>query len=1355
MADPVPATPVIGAMGPYQPEAEKIESYLERLELYLAANSIPEGRRVPAILTIVGATTYELLRSLVAPALPQTKTYAQLVETLKKHYSPTPVVIAERFHFHRRSQHPGESIAEYMAELRRLSVHCEFGDYLNQALRDRLVCGLRSETIQKRLLSEVDLDLTRALSLAQGQEAADRNVKSLKGAEGDIKNVPKSASPPRSAPPRHAAAAPKKPCYRCGRGNHTPSECRFREAECHNCGKKGHIAPVCRGSKQANAAPHPRRNRPSKPKPASTKWMAEEPASATSPDGDEEDLPIFAMTSPSTPMHVELLLNNKVVSMEIDTGAAVSLISEEKLHDLFPETVPRETNVTLKTYTGERIDMVGEVDMAVQYGDQKKDLVLVVVAGSGPVLLGRNWLQEIRLDWKKIGSLAVNHNSFNTLESVLKRYSAVFKDELGGIHPQKAKLIVKPEATPKFHRPRPVPFALKGAIEEELSTMEAKGIIEKVTHSDWAAPIVPVPKRDGKIRICGDYTVTVNQALAVDQHPLPKPDDLFAALAGGQKFTKLDLSQAYFQLSLDEESKEFVTINTHKGLFRFNRLPFGVSSAPAQFQKVMDEILQGIPKCMCYIDDICITGANTAEHLRILAQVLQRLEEHGVRIKRSKCQFLADSIDYLGHKIDATGLHAISEKLDAITQAPVPTNVTELRSFLGLLNYYRKFLPNLATLLQPLNELLQVHRKWKWSAECTTAFQKAKKLLTTSRVLVHYDPVLPIRMAADASAYGIGAVISHRLSNGEEKPIAFASRTLSSSERNYAQIEKEALALVFGVRKFHQYLYGRKFTMITDHRPLTTILGPKKGIPPIAAARMQRWAVQLAAYSYDIEFKSTKDHGNADALSRLPLKIQGPEGMSTPSVYNTQQIASLPTSSTEVEQATRRDPVLARVLQYTRKGWPDQVSEEVTVFKNRKHELGTEGDCLLWGARVVIPTKLRDRMLKDLHRDHPGVVRMKAIARSYMWWPGLDKALEKVARSCVACQAVKQTPANAPLHPWTWPDRPWQRVHIDFAGPFQGKMFFLAIDAHSKWGEIFEMTQTTTTKTIALLRQLIATYGLPEQIVSDNGPQFISEEFREFTRGNGIRHIRCAPYHPASNGLVERFVRTFKEAMKASKNDGLPLSHRLQNFLFTYRTTPHATTKKAPCALFLGRQLRTRLDLLRPNLQDTVLEKQSIQKSQHDQHAKEREMEVGQTVMVRNLRPGEAWIPGVVVRKLGPVSYLVDVGEGKVWKRHVDHLKVRELPTPENSTSEGTSDLAQFPSPEVTTGTPVVPEVTLPDGRDELSPSTPVANPVGTNTNPPETEPEHTNSPSNHSQTREPYPTRIRRKPDRYHDEYH
>ena len=316
-----------------------------------------------------------------------------------------------------------------------------------------------------------------------------------------------------------------------------------------------------------------------------------------------------------------------------------------------------------------------------------------------------------------------------------------------------------------------------------MTSWNQRVFIAKVATSDWAAPIVAVPncKKDGTYRLYGDYKVTTNSVLEVEQYPLPNPTDLFASLAGGKSFTTLDLPQAYQQLLLDDDSKKYTTINTHKGLYQYTRLPFGIASAPAIFQKTMDTILQGIPHVCCYLDDILVTGKDDAEHLQVLEEVFCRLEKHGLRLKREKCSFMKSSVEYLGHRIDATGIHTLPSKLQAIQDAPEPQNVAQLRSFLGLLNY-GKFIGNLSTLIHPLNELLKMDNPWNWTQECAKAFVDAKEALTSSTVLAHFDPKLPITLAGDASSYGIGAVISHVYPDGSERPIAFASRTLTKSE---------------------------------------------------------------------------------------------------------------------------------------------------------------------------------------------------------------------------------------------------------------------------------------------------------------------------------------------------------------------------------------------------------------------------------------------------------------------------------------------------------------------------------------------------------------------------------------------
>ena len=771
------------------------EAYLECFDLFIQANGVADEKKVPVFLSVLGGKTYSLLRNLLSPALPKDKDLAELVTELKNHFEPKKVVIVERFNFYRRNQQVGESIATYVAELRRLATDCAFNAHLNEALRDKFVCGLRSEATQRRLLAEKELTFTKAVEIAQGMEAAARDTQLFKSNGGPINKL-SQPNEPETVAKVDKLDNPAKPCYRCGKSNHLASQCKFKEATCHKCQKKGHIASVCRSGQatQGKGRRPPQGRRASR-----TQWV--DCNSSEQEDGADK-LTIYRVSkSPAHPITVELEINQKRLTMEVDTGAAVSIISMDTYQKLFLDTKLNSSNLRLKTYTGEPMPVSGELDVEVHYGSQVCTLSLTVVEGSGPSLLGRDWLCHLTLDWKTIG-LATLDMSRTQVEALQKKYKDVFSPGLGILKNFKAHISVKQGARPVFHRPRSVPFALKEAIEVELARLESEGVIEKINQSDWAAPIVAVPKSDGRIRICGDYKVTVNPHIEPDRHPLPKPEDLFASLAGGKKFTKIDLSHAYLQMMLHDESKKYMVINTHKGLYQYSRMPFGISSAPAIFQRAMDNILQGLPNVLCYLDDILITGATDQEHIHNVEEVLKRLQDHGIKLQNSKCTFLAKSVEYLGHVIDDKGLHTSSKKVAAVQEAPLPRNQQQLRSLLGLLHYYGKFIPNLATLLHPMNQLMKLGSNWHWSSECEQAFAQAKKLLSSAEVLAHYNPSLPLRLATDASAYGIGAVISHIFPDGTERPIAYASRTLSNSEKRYAQLEKEALSIIFGVQKF-------------------------------------------------------------------------------------------------------------------------------------------------------------------------------------------------------------------------------------------------------------------------------------------------------------------------------------------------------------------------------------------------------------------------------------------------------------------------------------------------------------------------------------------------------------------------
>ena len=346
-------------------------------------------------------------------------------------------------------------------------------------------------------------------------------------------------------------------------------------------------------------------------------------------------------------------------------------------------------------------------------------------------------------------------------------------------------------------------------------------------------------------------------------------------------------------------------------------------------------------------------------------------------------------------------------------------------------------------------------------------------------------------------------------------------------------------------------------------------------------------------------------------------------------------------------------------------------------------ELSVEQGCLLRGNRVVIPSQGRKEVMELLHEGHQGGTRMKALARSFVWWPGLDGDLESVVKDCDKCQSTRHSPPQAPLHPWEFPAAPWERLHADFAGPFLGQMFLIVVDAYSKWLEVVPMSSATTNTTIERLRTIFATHGLPRVLVTDNGAQFTSSEFRAFTRGNGIKHVYSSPYHPATNGLAERAVQSFKEHMKRLPTGTIP--EKLARFLFWYQLTPHSTTGVPPAELLLGRRPRSKLDLLKPNLTETVEAKTAMQMKHHDTHTRARSFQVEDNVYVKDFPNSRNWQPGKIIEIRGPLSYHVELLDGRIVRRHVDAIRDRASDTRYDSVD---TDL-EIPPPE-TSETPTI-----------------------------------------------------------------
>ncbi|XP_029347897.1 uncharacterized protein K02A2.6-like, partial [Acyrthosiphon pisum] len=598
-------------------------------------------------------------------------------------------------------------------------------------------------------------------------------------------------------------------------------------------------------------------------------------------------------------------------------------------------------------------------------------------------------------------------------------------------------------AIPKFFKPRSIPLALKSKVESEIDRLIDNNILTPVNYSEWATPIVPILKPDGTVRICGDFKITINPVLEGTEYPLPKIEHLYANISGSKYFSKIDLKDAYQQMVIKESDRKYTTINTHKGLFSYTRNPFGIKSSAGEFQKAMEISTTGLEGIGIFQDDIIVAGKTVEEHNNRLKKLLNVLSEVGLRVKQNKCSFLKNSIEYLGHKIDEHGLHTLTKHINAIQSALVPENKTIA-----------------ADILKPLYSLLRQEKKWLWSPECDQAYNNIKKMLISSPVLAHYDQKLPIKLTVDSSSYALGAIISHTYPDHSERPIAYASRVLSNSECKFPQIEKEGLAIIFGVQKFYDYLYGRKFTLVTDHKPLIHIFGKKKGIPIYAANRLQRWAYVLS--SFDFEIKYIKSEGNtADFLSRIKTN----QCNNNINEYDDAHInfiheqSPFPLDWHKIKIETKRDPITSRVLHATKTGsWSNDfsINSELNSYNTRKIEITAEQDCLFWGYRVIIPTKFRKSILTELHSCHIGMSSMKSIARSYFWWPSIDKEIEDMARNCNECINARPNPPKSVLTPWKWPQRQWTRVHCDFLRPYKNKTFLIIVDATTKWLEVFQ-----------------------------------------------------------------------------------------------------------------------------------------------------------------------------------------------------------------------------------------------------------------------------------------------------------
>lgn len=1288
-------------------------------------NAEIEGMRRKILIHLMNSMDthmFSKIKNLIAPRNLIDESLDSIENVLTAHMAPKPTILSERHMFYTMKQRMGEETGQYVTKLREQAIKCMFEqNQLNERIRDQFVCGIQSVEAREALLGENinELTLERAYERTIAIERSRKEAQTLGSTHQSINAV-------RNRQFKKPAKKDSVVCDVCGKKGHVSSRCR---AQCYHCNEYGHIKRHCPTlPKSAPAKTQNRRYRRDsrggvqfKRTLNSVVLEENEPGEFYSIDCSDQfdilnvhehdssmcndfnadfnadivaDINTLSEISAdinkiSTKPLLKLKINDRIFLMEIDSGACVSVCSKAALEQAGVRFTIRDCNTRLNVANGQKIDVLGKARVCVCLnGVTRSDLELYIVDGEFPALFGRSWICKFfGEDWmvRLLSGLnkPVEHRTqdldssdvrvvklsdtdgdlrLRSVAELLK--SPVFEDGLGQVKGVKIRLKLREDARPISEPTRRVPFAIKDKLEIEYKRLIDQGVLIDVKDSPWGTPVVPVPKGE-TVRVCGDYTRTLNKVMDLKQYPLPTIEECFSKVAGGTKFSKIDIRQAFNNLLIAEEDISLTTLNTHIGQKAWTRIPYGLNNSGAYFQEAMDQILANIPMVSCRVDDIIVSGTDDDDHLVNLNKVFRRLERHGLKVRPEKTVLMVEEVIYLGHRINKNGVSPVKSKVEDLIKTPEPNDVKQLTAFLGAVSYYRRYLPDLATITAPLEKLRSSKVTWRWTDEEQSAFGKLKKLLASDHVVACYNPKLPIKVETDASKVGLGAVISHIMIDGSEKPIEYASRKLSQSEVRYSQIDKEALAIVWAVRRFHYYVYGREFELITDHMPLTHIFNRNKGISEMSSNRLSRYALILMNYNYTIRYRNTKQHANCDMLSRLPQPgVEDNVSDEYADIFAMNMDDSF-IDARLIARETKKDPILSKVSMYVLDGWPivkpDNLNSELSAFWERRDYLSLELDCLTWGNRVIIPLSFRTAVLKMLHSSHVGMAGMKNVARSYIYWPGIDRDIEQLAKTCLACNKFATSQPKTKDHPWIRPTQPWQRIHVDFA-QFQEKHWLLLLDSFTKWPEVIKMEQTKAPDTIRVLRDIFSRFGLPFTMVTDNGPQFTSYEFRLFVDSNGIKHICSPTYSPKSNGCVERLVGTWKRSMKKTFETCKDLDLNNAQFLMNYRNTPNTVTGIAPAVRLLNRTLRSRLHQLRPSDRQIKegLHTEREEKVMEGQRS-ERKFEESEPVWAQ-INNDKVWHP-VTVTKEYPNSPMYDVSyKNRIIKKHADHLKKRIVP---------------------------------------------------------------------------------------------
>ena len=1241
--------------------------FKQRIELYMdatGASKKDDKAKTSLLLHVMGEKAIDVYNTFVFQDAGDEMKYNKVIEQFEAYCSPKKNITLERFHFNRCTQEKDESIDQYVTKLKALSKTCEFGTLENSLVKDRIVFGIQSDATRERLLREEDLTLEKAMKVCRAAESAKIQMSEI-GAENTVHAVKSQEKTNKFGYKQYQFKKQKSSktkqqgkqqsdqvhsCRRCGK-THKSGECPAYGQECLKCGGKNHYAKCCLSKKQA----------PGKKKVHRVDLDLEEDTS--SEEFILHTVSVDAVTQDNCDWTEDIIIHGKRINMKLDTGAQVNLLSESEYRKLRNKPKLQRTKHKLKGYGNYDIQIIGKFVAHVEHNGKHR-MTFFVVPGADKPLLGLEACERLGLV-KRVADVKKD-----TYEALKEEYKELFEGL--GCLPGQHTIVVDPTVPPVVHACRKVPFALHDKLKEELRRMVDLKVITKVNEpTEWVSSVVIVKKSNGDLRICLDPR-SLNQAIRRQHYKLPTREEVMAQFAGAKIFTKLDASKGFWQVQLDEASSYKCTFNTPFGRFRYLRLPFGISSAPEVYHKIVHEIFEGISGVDTSMDDIIVWGNTKKEHDVALERVLQAARKNNLKLNPDKCMFGVKELTFLGGKLTDQGVKPDPKKISAITNMERPKDKQEVQRFLGMVTYLAKWIPGFSEKTTPLRSLLHKNNAWQWGPEQETAWEHLKNLITTEPVLQYYDRRKPIRISLDASRNGLGAVLL-QLHQEIWKPVAYASRAMIEAETRYAQLEKELLSITFACERFHQFIDGAEVVAETDHKPLVSIF--KKSLVD-CPLRVQKLLLRIQRYDLEVTYTPGKLLVAADTLSRAtdPKHPKGIDSSTAEEIdlYVDMVMKSIPISEKrmiQIKEETQKDEKMKTLIRIIQEGWPNNKRNclpEVTDYWNVRESLSVQDGIVLKGLRVVIPPAMRSSVLSKIHEGHLGIEKCRRRARDLVYWPGLNSDVTQLVNNCSTCMKYSSKQQQENLQPHEIPTCPSQKIGADLF-TYDNKDYLVVCDYYSNFPEITSLSKTTSAAVICAMKSMLARFGTVDILVTDNGPQFSSSEFKKFTEDWEIQHITSSPYYAKSNGLAESSVKTAKNILKKCVDSG----QDIYKGLLAYRSSP-LESGLSPAQLLMGRRIKTTLPahqkMYQSNNKDLVkkMKMQKLkQKEYYDRQSCELpKLSVGDRVCIHDHSTGEWRQRATVVEEVAPRSYNLKTDDGVTYRRNrIDIKRFDSTPT--------------------------------------------------------------------------------------------